>query len=170
MIVSDGVIHGLPWAVLTDPHVHEPVRGTRRLVHGASVTTARRLDARHHRQVPTRDLLLLANPLYTPEQIDDEAARCLDHTLRELEALQTVIDDVESLTDAEATEANLLERAPSFRRLHLACHRAPDPRDPLFSGLLLAEPAPAVAQLTRQPLKRAAGPREAVALARRSAG
>ena len=142
-IVPDGIFHGLPWALLPDRHTPGPIGVTRRLVHAASITTARLLATRRPAMAPTRELLVLADPLYTAEQIPTESHRLIEGTARELSALQQLFGDVEPLTRAEATEPNLLRLAPSFRRLHLACHGAPDAREPHFSGLLLAEPTAA---------------------------
>jgi CHAT domain-containing protein/tetratricopeptide (TPR) repeat protein len=141
-IVPDGNFHGLPWALLLDPHKPGPIGVTRRLVHASSVTTTRLLTVRRPAVAPARELLVLADPSYTADQIPDESSRRLEGTEQELAALQQLVGDVEPLTRTNATEANLLRLAPLFRRLHLACHGAPDATEPHFGGLLLAEPTP----------------------------
>ncbi len=140
IIIPDGVLHALPWALLPDPTDGQPFGVTRRLTHAASITTFIAVAAREHDRTPANEMLVLADPEYSAEQVSDSKARRLEGTRRELQLLESLFGTVTALTGKDATEGRVLDELPQHRYAHLACHGVPDKDNPLFAGLLLAVP------------------------------
>lgn len=143
IIVCDGPLHRLPWAILRDvPRAGEPLGMTRSISHAVSATAYLALTDRTY-PVPERDLLLVGDPAYSPQQFPDPRHRRLTGTARELAAIAALHPDHTLLTGASATEAHVLEELTRHRRAHFACHGAGDDQSAAFGGLVLAPPGPA---------------------------
>jgi CHAT domain-containing protein len=151
VVVADGPLHLLPWAVLPDPaHPGQPLVAGHALSHVASATVLRELRGRP--ASGATELLAFGDPLGT--DLTGEAAASLPQALRsaplgpltgsraEATAVAALFAAGGSVhLGADATEARLLATAPAARRVHLACHAVVDPAMPLESGLLLSPPA-----------------------------
>ncbi len=140
IVIPDGALHALPWALLPESADGQPIGVTRRLTHAASMTTLLAVRARDQAVSPDAGLLVLADPTYATEQIPNPADQRLKGTEREREALEAMFGTITSLVREDATEARLLDQLPRHRRAHIACHGHPDADDPLYAGLLLAPP------------------------------
>lgn len=142
IVVCDGPLHRLPWAILRDIHrTGEPLGITRSISHAVSATAYLALTGRAL-PTPERDLLLVGDPAYTPQQFPDPRHRRLAGTARELAAIAALHPDHTLLAGADATEARVVEELPRHRRAHFACHGAGDDQSAAFGGLFLAPPRP----------------------------
>ncbi|HXN36942.1 MAG TPA: CHAT domain-containing tetratricopeptide repeat protein [Solirubrobacteraceae bacterium] len=140
IVIADGPLYRLPWALLEDEQHSQPLGIARNLAHAQSLTSWFSL-ARHNNELhPARDLLALGDPTYTAEQISDARLRSLDGTAKEITALAQLVDDTTVLHGEDATEARLVEQLPHHRRAHIACHGILDQEDASHSALLLAPP------------------------------
>jgi CHAT domain-containing protein/tetratricopeptide (TPR) repeat protein len=143
IVICDGPLHRLPWAILSDIHrAGEPLGMTRSISHAVSATGYLALTGRTH-PAPERDLLLVGDPAYTPQQFPDARDRGLAGTARELAAIAALYPDHTLLTGTAATEARVVEELVRHRRAHFACHGAGDDQSAAFGGLVLAPPGPA---------------------------
>ncbi len=143
IVVCDGPLHRLPWAILRDIHqAGKPLGMTRSISHAVSAAAYLALTGRAHR-APERDLLLVGDPAYTPHQFPDPRHRRLTGTARELAAIAALHPDHTLLTGTDATEAHVVEELTRHRRAHFACHGAGDDQSAAFGGLVLAPPGPA---------------------------
>lgn len=146
LVIPDGPLHALPWSLLTDEQRGGPVGIHRSLVHAASATsyfalvdreTTRERDGTDRGE---HDLLLVADPSYTDEQIQDPQRRRLMGSAVEAEMIEKLVGGCTVLRRKEATEARVVAELPRHRRAHFACHALEDPDDASHSGLLLAPP------------------------------
>ena len=148
VVVPDGPLHFVPWAALPAPGGVDPLVARHALSLAGSVTVLREL-VREDSEAP-RELVAFGDP-ETPPSAGAKAGALAQLALRsgsELGPLPGTRDEVRRLAAVfgegaavvlgrEATEARLLQVAPSARRLHLACHALVDPELPLESGLVL---------------------------------
>jgi CHAT domain-containing protein len=143
IVICDGPLHRLPWAILRDIHrAGEPLGMTRSIFHAISATAYLALTGRT-RPVPERDLLLVGDPAYSPQQFPDPRHRRLTGTAGELAAIAALHPDHTLLTGADATEAHVVEELARHRRAHFACHGTGDDQSAAYGGLVLAPPGPA---------------------------
>lgn len=140
IVISDGPLHRLPWAVLRDPHDDVPIGVRRRMSHAASATAW--LMARDRPVVTVEtDLLLVGDPAYVDRQFPDVRHQQLPGSVREIETIRDyAADKATILMSTQATEANVMKELTRHRRAHIACHGLVDPDDARYSGLILAMP------------------------------
>lgn len=138
IVVADGPLHALPWALLADESRGGPLGITRRLSHAASATTWFAIADREPQQFE-RDVLLVGDPAYTERQFPDPYHRRLEGTAQEVAALQTLMAATE-LVREDAVESKVLREFPRHRLVHFACHGLADHSDGLQSGLILRPP------------------------------
>ncbi|HEY1775678.1 MAG TPA: CHAT domain-containing protein [Solirubrobacteraceae bacterium] len=141
IVVADGPLHRLAWALLPVPASGQPLGVAAVLSHATSMTTWLEIAGRATENAGSRDLLLVGAPAYSAEQIPDERFRRLDGTKQEIDAIAALVEDRTILEGEEATEARVLEELPQHRRAHIACHGYVD-EDPRSGGLILAPPRP----------------------------
>jgi CHAT domain-containing protein/tetratricopeptide (TPR) repeat protein len=152
IVVADGPLHLLPWAALPDPLApDEPLIARRAVSLAASVTVLRELRARP--AAAAKALVAFGDPL-VPAAAAASGAALPGPVLRAGSQIGPLAWSREEalavgalfgaegavFLGAEATEARLLEQAPTARRLHLACHALVDAALPLESSLVLSPP------------------------------
>lgn len=138
IVVADGPLHGLPWALLSDESRGGRLGITRRLSHAASATTWFALAERTPQDFE-QDVLMVGDPAYTERQFPDPDYRRLEGTAKEVESLRNIMP-VTELVREDAVESNVLREFPRHRFVHFACHGRADHSDGLQSGLILRPP------------------------------
>lgn len=150
VVVPDGPLHLLPWAVLPDPGAPaDPLIGRRSVSIAASATVLGELQG--CRAGAPRELVAFGAPGTGHEKRSQAASAVALRSGANLGPLpwsRTEVESVGKLFGEEAhvflgddvTEERLLSAGPTARRLHLACHAVVDPQVPLESGLVLAPP------------------------------
>jgi CHAT domain-containing protein/Tfp pilus assembly protein PilF len=141
IVVADGPLHRLPWALLPDPRDKEPIGISRRLSHARSATAWFQAADRPARPAPNR-LLLVGDPAYTSEQFSGSDRLRLTGAARELQAIESRVSAEPVILSGErATEAALMAELPNAVHAHIACHGLVDAADARYSGLILAPPS-----------------------------
>jgi CHAT domain-containing protein len=155
LVIPDGALHWLPFAVLPDPgHPARalverlPIRiessfSTLAQLHQRSATAAR------------RTIVAFGDPVYPSGEHTNESAADRSATLtrldlsplpasrREIAALERLFgDQVTAHVGPQATEGSVKALHGTYRAVHLACHAFVDPERPLESGVVLSMPSP----------------------------
>lgn len=151
VVVPDGPLHLLPWAVLPDPEAPgDPVIARRSVSIAASATVLGELQRR--RATAPQELVAFGDPDTGREDPPRAASAVALRSGADLGPLPWSRTEVESVgrlfgekaqiyLDEAVTEERLVSAGPTALRLHLACHAVVDPLLPLESGLVLARPA-----------------------------
>ncbi|HUP43265.1 MAG TPA: CHAT domain-containing protein, partial [Thermoanaerobaculia bacterium] len=151
VVLPDGPLHLLPWAVLPDPEAPaDPLIARRSVSIAASATVLAELQRR--RATAPQELVAFGDPGARPVEPLEAASAVAHRSGADLGPLPWSRTEVESVgrlfgekaqifLDDDVTEERLVSAGPTALRLHLACHAVVDPLLPLESGLVLARPA-----------------------------
>jgi CHAT domain-containing protein len=136
VIIPDGALHYVPFAVLPAPGEV----GTQPLIANHTIVIAPSLQAAlWHRATPgsAKRVLIVSNPGYSP----GSKLEPLPGTAVEAAAIAGFFDagDVDLLSNTEASRARFLgSNLPSYRVIHVATHAVTDTQAPLLSALILS--------------------------------
>jgi CHAT domain-containing protein/tetratricopeptide (TPR) repeat protein len=149
VVVPDGPLHYVPFDLLPLPHEPDVLLGDRYPVAYAPSATAllTLLDEPAHARDSERVFVGFGDPAYGSGPAGDALAAAglarLGGSRREVERIAASVGrGARTYVDADATEARVKMGAVGYRYVHFATHGLLDDRDPLYSGLALAPPAP----------------------------
>lgn len=139
VVVADGALHRVPFAVLEPSGDGTPLLARHEVVHlpSASVLAALRRQGSERRRPSGLQLAVLADPVFRPGEFDR-----LPHTRLEADALAGLVPaDRRLVALGTAARVGLLddERISRARILHFATHGFVHPRLPEVSGLVLSQ-------------------------------
>lgn len=155
LVIPDGALHWLPFAVLPDPgHPTQTLVERLPIRIESSFSTLAQL---HQRSATAgrRTIVAFGDPVYPnnglTERSDADRSAALTRldlsplpaSRREIAALERLFSDqVSAHLGPQATESAVKALHGSYRAVHLACHAFVDPDRPLESGVVLSMPSP----------------------------
>lgn len=141
LVIPDGALHALPFALLRLPGTAQRPGESRWLVERLPVSVATSLALRAALAAPvprsaaSASLVAFADPAPPAE-----AAPALGGARYEVEAIARLFPEARVFAGADATEERVKSELERAARLHFACHARLDDRFPLDSRLVLATP------------------------------